>query len=90
MTPSYSWKLLAQDSIITVEKVWVTQDGYFRIFSTIFGMSITDSWKAYKHHLPNKSKDKQITVKRYANKLALSLLNNDYSSISSHDIYIYI
>ena len=59
-------------------------------YSTIFGMSITDSWKAYKHHLLNKLKDKQITVKIYVNILVLSLLNNYYSSISSDDTHLYI
>ena len=53
-------------------------------------MCVTDSWKTYKHHLPNKAKDKQITVKRYANILALSLLNNNYSTVSSDDTHLYI
>ena len=75
---------------LAVEKAWVTQDGYFRIFSTILGMCVTDAWKAYKHHLPNKAKDKTVTVKKYANILALSLLNNNYSTISSDDSHLFI
>ena len=53
-------------------------------------MSVTDAWKAYKHHLPNKAKDKTVTVKKYANIIALSFLNNNYSTISSDDSHLYI
>ena len=57
-----------------------------KIFSKIFGICVTNTWKVCTHHLPNTSKDKYITVKRYANILVLSLLNNHYYE----DLYLYI
>ena len=75
---------------LAVKKAWVTQYCCFPIFSIILGTSVTDSWKANKHHLTNKTKDKQVTLKRYANILALLLLNNNYPTVSSDDAHIYI
>jgi hypothetical protein len=33
-----------RQSIIGLERNWVTQDGFFRIFTTILGMVLTDAW----------------------------------------------
>ena len=32
---------------LRLEKCWVTEDGFFRIATMIFGMVITDCWKGY-------------------------------------------
>ena len=37
--------------LLCLEKHWKTEDGYFRIITTIFGICITDAWKAYRYHL---------------------------------------
>ena len=36
---------------LKLEKFWVTSCGYFRIITTLFGINVTDAWKAYKFHL---------------------------------------
>ena len=33
---------------LRLEKKWVTQSGYFRLYTTILGMTVTDAWKIYK------------------------------------------
>ena len=31
-----------------LEKKWVTQNGYFRLYTTLLGMTVTDTWKYIK------------------------------------------
>ena len=38
---------------ITLEKHWVTQDGNFRIMTTLFAVNIGDDFKAYVWHSPS-------------------------------------
>ena len=35
---------------LRLEKCWVTEDGYFRILTTMFGITVVDAWRAYRHH----------------------------------------
>jgi len=37
--------------LLGLEKHWKTEDGYFQIITTIFGICITDAWKAYRFHI---------------------------------------
>ena len=38
----------ARQSHLGLEKKWVTHDGYFRLYSTLIGMTVTDIWKLLK------------------------------------------
>jgi hypothetical protein len=35
---------------LRLEKCWVTQDGYFRIITTLIGITVVDAWRAYRFH----------------------------------------
>ena len=72
-----------------LEKEWVIQDGCFRIFCSLLGMSLMDVWKVYKDYLPKSSSDKHITVKTFSKIVALSYLNNTYSNKSPYDKHIF-
>ena len=39
---------------LRLEKHWVTEDGYFRLITTVFRIGIVDLWRSYDHHLPSK------------------------------------
>ena len=72
----------ARQAELKLEKKWITNDGYFRIFTTILGITVIDSMKAYKHHLNYRAKDRKMSVLEFAEELALEMLTNDFSSLS--------
>ena len=49
-------------------------------------MTVVDSYKAYKHHLPNRNPEKNLPVRAFANLLAQELLQNDEHDLSPDDI----
>ena len=55
---------------LRLEKKWVTQSGYFRLYTTILGMTVTDAWKIYKM-LDNYP----FTICQYADMLAGDMMN---------------
>jgi hypothetical protein len=75
----------ARQAELKLEKKWVTKDGYFRIFTTVLGMTVIDSWKGYKHHLSYNDADKNLQVLDFAERLAAEMLNKTYSTISPSD-----
>ena len=75
---------------LAIEKAWVTGDGYWRCFQTILGITVCDAWKLYKHHLPNRSTDKDITMKDFGSVMALACLTNCYSSAPPDERHLYL
>ena len=76
---------------LRLEKMWVTQDGYFRIVTSVFGMCVVDCWSAYKHHLPNNHRHKNIELMNVVNMMAKDLLKNtesDTVDIDNSSLYI--
>jgi hypothetical protein len=72
----------SRQSHLRLEKHWVTEDGFFRLITTLFGICITDCWLGYKHHLhPNHHHKKtEIEIVSFASILAKDCLYNSYSS----------
>ena len=75
----------ARQSLLALEKHWVTLTGYFRIITTIVGICITDAWKAYRYHLNRQHRHKDIEMKDFASALAYDMLHNDFDSLTSVD-----
>ena len=61
---------------LRLEKLWVTEDGYFRILTTVIGICIVDCWNAYKHHLPSNHRHKNCELMTVVNMMAMDLLEN--------------
>ena len=61
---------------LRLEKFWVTEDGYFRIICTTFGICVVDCWNAYVHHLPWNHRHKTCDLMTVANMMAKDLLEN--------------
>jgi len=40
----------SRQSDLALEKHWVTKDGFFRIVTTLFGVTVVDAWKGYVWH----------------------------------------
>ena len=62
-----------------LEKNWVTRDGYFRVNTTLFGMCVVDSWKAYKHHTSPRHRHHNIELMDYVSILTKDMLTNQCS-----------
>ena len=66
----------SRQSDLKLEKCWVTQCGFFRIATTLIGITIVDSWKTYRHRLNFCHCHFDIDLKTYISILAKDLLNN--------------
>ena len=75
---------------LAIEKAWVTSDGYWRCFQTLLGITVCDAWKLYRHHLPNRSTDKDITMKDFGSIMALACLQNSYSSAPPDERHLFL
>jgi hypothetical protein len=77
----------AQQSVLELEKHWITQSGWFRLSTTLIGMTITDCWRASKHAMPNK-KDKEIPIKEFNDRMSYDCIHNCHSETASVNGYI--
>lgn len=68
---------------LAIEKNVVTECGFFRLFCTYLGITVTDSWKLYKDGLGGKHVNKHISILSFANVLCKSFLLNDYKQKSN-------
>jgi hypothetical protein len=75
----------ARQSLLALEKHWLTMTGYFRIITTIYGICITDAWKAYRYHLNKKHRHKDMEMKDFASALAHDMLYNDFDKLIAED-----
>lgn len=70
----------ARQGILKLEKCWITHDPWFRIATTLFGMTMTDCWKAFKYALPDKHPQKNIRIVEFADRMAYELVHNKNST----------
>ena len=77
---------------LALEKRWITKDCYFRVNTTLLGMTVTDCWRAYKQGMPAKKNKKTegdtITIKDFADRMAYDCIHNTYSDVASFNGYI--
>ena len=59
----------ARQCDLALEKKWVTQDGYFRLYTTMIGMNVVDCWKQRKF-----VKHKEDSVCQFADLLAADMI----------------
>ena len=57
---------------MALEKKWVTQDGYFRLYTTLLGMNVTDVWKVMQAHY--KKEVSPPTIIEFADALAWEMI----------------
>ena len=69
-----------RQGILALEKRWVTQDPWFRMATTLFGMTVTDCWKAYTYALPDQHPKKHIKLVEFSDRMTYDLIHNKYSS----------
>jgi hypothetical protein len=70
---------------LALEKHWITHSGWFRLVTTLFGMSVTDCWKAYKHHMDAKHRHKDMEFIHFVDILSHDMLHNTFSKVANPD-----
>ena len=65
-----------RQSILRLEKIWVTRDGYYRIHTTIFGIDVVDTHKTYRHHLSKFHYHKNLGLLEFVAFLAYDLIHS--------------
>jgi hypothetical protein len=63
---------------LRLEKLWKTNNCWFRIVTTIIGIVVTDCWKAYKYSCNDPKKDSEYTICEFADSLAFELVHNKF------------
>jgi hypothetical protein len=61
---------------LRLEKCWVTTDGYFRICTSLFGMTVVDAWRGYLHHTRPTHCHFNMKLLDFVDCLVYDLLNN--------------
>ena len=69
----------ARQSQLGIEKYVVVECGYFRLFCTYLGITVTDAWKLYRAGLGEDCANKDISILSFANILCKTHLLNDYN-----------
>ena len=77
----------ARQSELAIEENVVTVCGYFRLYCTYLGITVTDAWKLYRHNLGERNGYKNISIKQFANILCKQLLHNSFSDITREDTH---
>ena len=65
-----------RQDILDIEYTWVTQNCWFRLYSTLFGMTVTDAHIVYKARLSDEHPDKKMSLMQFADQLAVAMLQN--------------
>jgi hypothetical protein len=65
---------------LALERHWVTQNGHFRIVTTIFGMTVVDAWKGYIWHCGKNHRHKKVKLLGFVDMLCKDMLTNEYSN----------
>jgi hypothetical protein len=71
---------------LKLEKFWVTHDGFFRCITTIFGMLLTDAWKAYMFHLNPNHRHKKISIRDFVKIVCKDMLTNPFTKKKESEI----
>ena len=75
---------------LRLEKHWITHCGYFRIITTLIGMTVCDCWRGYRFHLPVDHQHKNISVIDFASILGKDCLYNNYSNVKPSEMMLTI
>jgi hypothetical protein len=59
---------------LDLEFTWVTQNCWFRLFTTLLGMTVTDAYLALKSGVHEGHKEKHLTISRFADELAQEMM----------------
>ena len=75
----------ARSSLLGLEKAWVTQNGWFRIETTLQGINSTDVWNICKFDTehPDYDRRRRLTIQQFANELGAELIGRDNDQLAA-------
>jgi hypothetical protein len=73
---------------LAIEENVVTVCGYFRLYCTYLGITVTDAWKLYRHSLGPRNEYKNISINQFSNILCKQLLHNTFSDLKTDDTHM--
>lgn len=79
---------------LALEKKWLTKDPFFRLTTTIIGMSVADAWRLASVHKmidfskKNIEEEKKLSIKKFAGILAFQLISTASSLLSDEPMPI--
>ncbi len=80
----------AHQFLLQLEKHWIMEDGYFHIITMLFGMAVTNCWKAYRYHLGNWHRHKNISIDAFVDLLCHDLICNQLSDVTAEEATLVI
>ena len=78
----------ARQSELALEENIVTHCGYFRLYCTYLGITVTDAWKLYKHSIGSRNNNKHISINQFANIICKQLLENTFSDRAQEETHM--
>ena len=75
---------------LKLEKHWLTECGYFRLCTTLFGITITDCWNGYKFHLNSTHHHKHMGILEFSKILCKDILRNSFTKTPDSNIALTI
>ena len=73
----------ARQHELALEELWETRCCWFRLHTTMFGITVTDCWKLAKFHVIDSHYLKEASIQSFADRLALAMLNNNLAGSST-------
>ena len=71
----------SRQSDLHLEKNWISRCGFFRLATTLFGITVVDSWMAYKHHISSRHRHHNIDLNNFVSILCKDMLENKCSRL---------
>ena len=65
---------------LALEELWLTQDCWFRLHTTLQGILVTDVWKLTKYHVALAHKFKDISINDFSDNLANRMIHNSLNN----------
>ena len=68
---------MMRQKVLRLEKSWVTQNGYFRLLTTLVGTNVVDTYRAYMRHCRCNHRHKKMQLMEFTEMLCYDMLKNE-------------
>ena len=75
-----------RQSALAMEEIWLTKDPWFRIISSIYGMTITDAFLLAKYHAGSQSPVQKMSIRDFALRVAYDMWHRKVDDESRNEI----
>jgi hypothetical protein len=75
-----------RQSELALEEMWLTKDPWFRIATTLYGMTITDAFLLAKYHATSNSEVQKMSIREFALRVSYDMWHRKIDDEPRHDI----